>query len=242
MNRICLMPPIFNPANLTLNGWWRGSYSASPWAGTASAGTSNANALSEATNPPTVGLSVNGFTAAAFDGSNDILTGAALSTFLSASAYSMAIMLYVDSYEASAPAGSGEILSDTAGYFSMGTYPLGVSAYPVGISVSHNDGSWKTTSGFGLREDTLELVFIIYDSAVGQLKAKKAGSSAWSYINGVGNLASLAGTLRVGASRSAYSKFFDGQVEELMMSPTVFSEATMDSLIRYFQYRYNTSF
>jgi hypothetical protein len=152
------------------------------------------------------------------------------------------MVLYVGSYESTSAAGAGEILSDTGGYFSVGTYPLGSSSYPAGVYVSHNDGGWKVASGFGLREDTWEVVYIIFDTTVGQLRAKRAGSSVWSYINGVGNLANLTGTLRVGASRATYAKFFDGQVEELMVSPTVFSEATVDALTRYFEYRYNTSF
>jgi hypothetical protein len=56
-----------DPSGLTLTFWNRGSYTASPWNGTASAGTSGSNALTEATNPPTTGTAVNGFTPALFN-------------------------------------------------------------------------------------------------------------------------------------------------------------------------------
>jgi hypothetical protein len=64
---------VFDPGTLSLTGWWRANYSASPWTGTASAGTSGSHDLSEATNPPTTGTTVNGFTPARFNGTNQIL-------------------------------------------------------------------------------------------------------------------------------------------------------------------------
>lgn len=80
------LPP-FDVTTLTAEGLWRGSYSASPWVGTASAGGSGSRDLTEATNPPSAGTAVNGFTPAVFDGSNDQLGNALLSDLMTASAY-----------------------------------------------------------------------------------------------------------------------------------------------------------
>lgn len=65
---------VFDPATLALTGWWRGDYTASPWTGTASAGSSGSRDLTEATNPPGT-ATLNGYSIASFDGTNDILNG-----------------------------------------------------------------------------------------------------------------------------------------------------------------------
>jgi hypothetical protein len=52
--------PAFDPATLALTWWWENYGGASPWEGTASAGTSGSNDLSEATNPAAAGAALNG--------------------------------------------------------------------------------------------------------------------------------------------------------------------------------------
>jgi hypothetical protein len=81
---------VFATTSLPMNLLLRGSYSASPWAGVASAaGFSSAQNASEATNPPSVGAAVNGIAPASFDGTNDTLTlTGTLADYVSASAYS----------------------------------------------------------------------------------------------------------------------------------------------------------
>ncbi len=72
-NLIIASAAVDAPSLLPLTAWWR-NYSASPWVGTASLGTSGSNSASEATNPPTAGTALNGFTPAHFNGSNSALT------------------------------------------------------------------------------------------------------------------------------------------------------------------------
>jgi hypothetical protein len=66
--------PAFDPATLALTWWWENYGGASPWEGTASAGTSGSNDLSEATNPAAAGAALNGVGTADFDGTNDRFT------------------------------------------------------------------------------------------------------------------------------------------------------------------------
>ncbi len=60
----------FDPTTLSLSGYWRASYSGSPWVGTASAGSSSGRDLTQSTFPPQTGTAVNGYTPANFDEAN----------------------------------------------------------------------------------------------------------------------------------------------------------------------------
>jgi hypothetical protein len=73
---------VYDPAELSLTGWWRADFSASPWVGTASAGASGSRNLAEATNPPSTTTAVNGHVPALFDGTNDRLVGATNNNFV----------------------------------------------------------------------------------------------------------------------------------------------------------------
>lgn len=97
--------PAFNPATLSLTGWWRASFSASPWVGTASAGSSGSRNISEATNPPAAGAALNGLTPADFDGTNDKLASAiAADQFVTATAGMCAVLFNADAAAADAGA------------------------------------------------------------------------------------------------------------------------------------------
>lgn len=70
---------VFNPTTqINTNHFYRANFSASPWAGTASLGTSSSFSMSEATHPPNGGTAVNGLTPAQFtSASTQLLTGSA---------------------------------------------------------------------------------------------------------------------------------------------------------------------
>lgn len=98
---------LLDPTTLPLTGFWRASYTGSPWTGTASTGGSGARNISDA-NAPDVGSAVNGFTPADFIPANsDILrmVGFTLDTFVNADAGSMWVLFFADT--ASAPVGAG---------------------------------------------------------------------------------------------------------------------------------------
>src|SRR5678815_176148 len=89
--------PVFNPATLFLTGWWRGSYSASPWVGTASASSSGSNNASEATTPPAAGATVNGFAPVDFDGVDDLLRAdGTLDTYFATNAWTVSVLFNAD--------------------------------------------------------------------------------------------------------------------------------------------------
>lgn len=218
--------PLLDPSLFTLNGWWRASYGGSPWVGSGSLGTSSANNLSEATNPPSVGPGLSLFQTgsvapASFDGTNDILTGAALSTFITVSAYTVIVLWKVLSSTTLPAYDAGQIISDTTGVLSLGAYTSGPSVY---ASASHNALSSSSTSPIPL--DTWVLTFMSYaPSGTGTgwvVQHYLDGSGLWHHSadSTATNLSSVAGTLRVGASRAAYSRFFNGLIAEVWMLPS----------------------
>lgn len=89
--------PAFDPATLTLSAYAAGAFSASPWVGTASAGTSGTHNAAEPTNPPSAGTAVNGLTPAAFDGVNDrLVLGFNVSDLVTATAWSAWALVHVN--------------------------------------------------------------------------------------------------------------------------------------------------
>lgn len=148
LSRPIIQPTIvssaFDPATLALTGWWRASFTASPWTPTASAGSSGANGnLAEATNPPTSGTAQNGFNPAAFDGINQVLTSANnFSTFVTGGAGSIWVLFYATAAAADAGAGlrignPGLVFQDTGGT----TFGIGYS--DAGVTVAYYDGAYE---------------------------------------------------------------------------------------------------
>lgn len=93
----------WTPALLPLSLLHLPEYTGSPWAGTASAGSSSGRNFTEATNPPATSAAINGHTVPDFDGTNDILTaGVSISSVFGTSGSFFALI-----YPTATPASSG---------------------------------------------------------------------------------------------------------------------------------------
>lgn len=134
----------FNPATVAWTGWMRASYSGSPWAGTASTGTSGSHSFAESTNPPTTGTAVNGFTPAHFNGTNSTLSDQAnfSNVYLSASAYS--VFMLVKASGAAAPAAN---VYDNPQLFGTSRQTLGIATMGIAWSTSGVNAWHETVSG-----------------------------------------------------------------------------------------------
>lgn len=125
--------PSFDPAALSLDLWLRGSFSASPWVPTSSAGGSgSAGNFAEATNPPAPGTAENGFTPAVFDGVTSVLVNAnPISTNITAAQWGAAVLFYANSaLVASSPAYNDAVLiGDGLGFWGLYINASGVVAY-----------------------------------------------------------------------------------------------------------------
>lgn len=220
----------WSPVDLTLQGYWRASYGGSPWAGVASAGGSSGRDLTEATTPPAVGSAVNGRTPANFEDA-DLLGGAALTTYFTVSSWSMWVLLYVDAVD-SGGNGEGEVFSDSLGTWGMNT--RNNSGDKIGIE--NYDGGWKRVE-VALTTGAWTLVQAKYD---GVDLFIRTGNNSWTTL-ACGNNASMAGTIRVGVSRAAFARFFDGKMLEIALASSsgALSDASLTKVRKYLECRYD---
>lgn len=226
---------LFDVSTLSLSGWWRGSFSASPWSGVTSAGASGGRDLSEGTNPPSAGTAVNGFTPADFDGTNDIISSAVQMTSFVGSSGGIAILFKADS--ASAP--QSEAYADTCLMSDAGGAPICFAINTSGLRATVYDGvSWKKTTAITCSFGEWHWGFMWWD-----------GSNLYCQLdNGTIQSIALAGTvtpdgsvMRLGTNYSAAS-FYDGQILDVKMKNGVWTEAERTLIIKESNARYGVPF
>lgn len=227
-----------NPGALPFSGWWRGKFSGSPWTPTNSAGISLANgALAETTNPPAAGTAQNGFTPAAFDGTNDELSSKnLLSAFVNAGSGSALVLFRASAASPAAPA--GEPFEDPGLLVqSGGGTTWGINYSTAGVRLGLYDGTWKELA-INAPTGSYHLAQVKWDGTTLKLRVD---SSPWSSIL-AGNCDPTAadGRLAVGRNYSS-TRFFSGSVLELMLTNTVFDDVTFDNLKAYLNTRYALS-
>lgn len=242
-----------NPANYGLEGWWRAPYLASPWEGNASQGNSGDNDLESASAPAGGDVLASSLTSVLFDGER-YLEGDALSTYFATSDATVACLLKVDEVAADGAAGAGEILSDTGGVFSMGSYASGGKNYVVMYLL--------TAAGWGgasveISLNEWQVVSFRFDGNYVSAHRRWEGSNydfsrvvapqSFSFSSaGTTTISSLTGTLRVGASVASANRFFKGQIADLILTNGVgISVAPYQyaqfSWLRYYANRYGLS-
>jgi hypothetical protein len=229
--------PPFDPATFSLTGWWRGSYSASPWTGTASAGASGSRNLSEATNPPAAGAAVNGFTPADFDGTNDLLASAAtVANFFGASStgWSGWVLVNADTLAADNSYNAEPLLlGDNGGNLAVTLATSGArltswTSAPAVITTPY--------AAFG-STGTYRLVQFRWTGAQIQIRVNDgawqsaACASFWAAIEG--------NTFRVGGRPG--SAFLDGKILDCGLDDSSMSDADFDNIRSYVNARYGVT-
>ena len=224
-------PSGFDPATLTLTGWWRGNFTGSPWTPTASAGTSGANGnFAEATNPPATGAALNGFTPADFDGTNDIITGAnPMSSFVTGGAGSIAVLFNADT--AAAPGGG---VYDDEPLFCDDTANIAIGFNTSGVRGGFYDSgaSWKMTTEVACATAGWHLAQMKWDGANIYVRVD---SGAWTSV-AAANFFTTTGLPRLGKNYN--TALFDGRIEEVITAATALSDANFNNLIVYVNARY----
>lgn len=213
----------FNPATLSLTGWWRTDYGGSPWTGTASAGSSGGRTLEEPTNPPTTGSTINGLTPANFDGTNDRLEelDLFLSSYVSASAWWVGLLVNVDTV-----AGAAANAYDDEAFVSddNGGWLLAVNSS--GVRAINYDGAYKTTPHAAL--STGAWAWVEAWLSAGTLSVSVNGGTAQTVASG--NLTTPGTRVpRVGQNWDG-TKFYDGRIAELMIAQSVPSSGDRASI------------
>jgi hypothetical protein len=227
----------FDPAlHLALAGYWRSSYSASPWTGTASAGgTSSAQDLTEATNPPSTDTAVNGKVPANFDGTNDQLTGDdTLETYINASAESGWALVYVDAISTNDASWSQNdciVATDASGRW--GVYLKSGAGTTVGFA--HFDGAADDTVETTIATGVWQFVQWKYDGTNIKIRVN-GGAWASAAADAVDDRSYAA---KVGVSPGG--QFFDGKILEIGLTDVTLADATFDQIRAYVTRRYGLS-
>lgn len=236
-------PSTFDPATLSLTGWWRADggtgYNVLAGVGTfaavASAGASGTNGtLSESTNAPSDATALNGHDVADFDGTADLLKAANdFSTFVTATAGTILVLFNADTAAAAAANNYDDpaLVCDENNGFNIG-FSDG------GVGFAYYDGTWVqparvtcATGGYHVakcRWDGTHLETGVDSGAMG--------------VDGAGNLQFYAGSkLTVGRVAISATAYFDGKVAEVITADSKLSNADIANVISYFNDRYGLS-
>ncbi len=221
----------FDPATLSLTGWWRGSYTSGNWAGTASAGTSGSKTLTAA-NSPASGSALNGYTPVDLGGTNQHFTQA--NALASVSAYFMWALVYIDAIDTAntipgSPYLNDHIIGDSSGNWGLALTTSGGTAVQAwhyssgnkGVTLPISTGQWT-------------LVQARFDGST--IRGKINSGSVQTIA--AGNVSSL-GTTYVG--RSYGSTYVDGRIMDLGVMSTAGSDAQFDDIRSYVNNRYALS-
>jgi hypothetical protein len=200
----------FDPTSWDWEGFWDAPYGGSPWAGTASAGDSGSRSLSEGTNAPSVGATLNGYATADFDGTNDLLApGLNWSVLCSASNGYVGVLFNADAlvspgttYDNPALVGDGSV-GAVAGLF------LNTS----GVFAFINDsGGAKVTTPIAVSTSAWHYAEMRWS---GGLLECRLDRGSWTSV-AAGAIVFDTQPVRVGANYNA-SKCFNGKIARIFM-------------------------
>ncbi len=224
----------FDPATLSLDGWWRASFGGSPWANTASAGTSGSNGtLVTSGTVPSVGTAVNSLTPASFNGSTQALvTGTAVMTDLISTSALTIVMLI----NAAASVAAAADYYDDPCLFSDNNGNLAMSFASSGVRAGLYFGGSKQTVAIALATGTPALVAMRYDGA--DVKCRVSQASGTTDATPVASAGASPGAAPYIGRNYTNAKHFQGDILEIMTSKTVLSDANLVSIRSYFNSRY----
>ena len=219
---------VFDPASLSPTGWWRGSYGGSPW----SDASGNSRTLTEATNPPSTGAAVNGYTPADYDGTNDILNGTAITTFFGTSG-SIWCLFYADA----APSPVNDYSDGTMfGDPTNGECNLGFTTSGVGMCVLDDTVNYRRlnvacgTGGWHLAQSKWNGSNLYVRVDNGSWSSTACGPftpiSAGNALSGYGYTAAIR---------------FDGRILDMGVKNAVISDGDFDNIRSYCNSRYGVS-
>lgn len=200
-----------NLATLALTGWFE-SFAASPWNGTASAGTSGLNSASEVTNPPTVGAGLNGTGSALFDGVNDLLTfSGTLGTYVNAGSGSGWALVNIAAIVSAGAAFANQPIISTQGIGYLAIELTNVGGTAPKVQFSFFDGATKSIS---LPVPLNQWTFIAWRFDGTTMMLQVGGQQV---TLAAGNLGSVANNLRMGIDTGS-ANFYNGQILDLGLS------------------------
>lgn len=223
---------VYDPAVRNLSVWLRTAYGGAPWEGTASAGGSGGRDFTDATNPATVGATLNGRATADFQTNRRLSNGSSPTDVWGAGSYSCLVVFRART----AAAASGFVFADP-GLLTPGGDATGgcvISFSDAGVRAAHYDGAWNTIAK-AASVASWHATIVTFDGSAQKLWVDDfADSSEESQAkNAIAPLSPA--NVRVGCSYDQ-SVFLDGLVAEVMVEPGVaWDEAARLELLSYIQ-------
>ena len=220
---------VFDPATLSLTGWWRASFSGAPWTPTASAGSSASNGNLVVGTAPSTGTAVNGLTPASFNGTSHYLTGGTTGTFYSTGSGSLWCLCKPTTTAVVASAGYDEpaVISTNQAIVNI-TYTtsgFGFVFFDTGYKIARTAataGSWHLAQ---MKWDGSNLRYRVDNGAWTDLAAGPMSSSYLVY------------PIQMGTNYSAVT-FFAGDVLEYGTCSTTLTDTDFDNIRLYANSRY----
>jgi hypothetical protein len=216
---------------LNLTGWYRGSYSALPWVGSASAGASGNRTLDGfVTHPPTTGQSLNSVVSASFNGTNayaydDVKDE---TNYLSTGGYRISFLFYPKT----APAPQANLYDDPGIIVNQSNRNWGISYNSNGVSAWHLDTTYKSVT-IACAINSWHAVDVLYDGTT--LKLSVDGS-AYSTIATA--LTLTAGRLILIGTNYLGAAFLNADFMDLSMANTALAATSNADLRAYYDQRY----
>lgn len=221
------------PGTLPLSGWWR-DYAGAPWLGSYSDAGSGGNHLTEATNPPTVGATLNGHTTANLDGTNDKLTGPAVANgSLLGASFSIWWLFKADAAVADPGAAfpyNAPGIDDTSGS------GLAIGFCAAGVRAGYFDGTNWNSVAQAASTGAWHLARIRSDGTKIELSVD---SNAWTSVARAAPLGSLSALLRIGTAYNG--TFFDGLIAEVGTADSALTNEQFDAVKAYVNSHYGLS-
>lgn len=202
------------------------NFRASPWTDTVSLAT-----MTEATNPPTAGATLNGQQTADFDGTNDRIADTAnpLSAYVTAAAGTVLVAFNADA--AAADAGAGSPQNNPLLFGDIGPY-IGVGFCNAGVRVHVYDGAYKSavtaasTAAWHLAQMRWN----------GTNVEVRVDSGSW-VTTAAGNVSDLTNSMRAGMNFNS-TAFFNGRIAEILTFNARLSDDEVNALKAYLNTRY----
>lgn len=227
---------VFTPVTLALTGYWDNSYSGLPWAGLASAGSSGGNdQVDHASTAPATGSTVNGYVAAAFDGTTSWTDAEdSVATMLGIEGWSYACLLKTNTLDADTNVyANNPLWTDDQQIVGVTVSDAGIHAFQYDSAATEH----KATATWA--DDTWALVQARINSGSGLLQIR-VNNGAWQ-SSGAAPAdfhANLGTTIWLG--RTGYSQL-DGEKLIEMFAAAGWDDATADAIGEYIQDRYALS-
>jgi hypothetical protein len=224
---------VFDPATLSLTGWWRASYAGSPWTPTASAGASGSNGnLVLNSSAPDVGTAVNGYDPALFVAANqdDLQTSATFADLFNADAGTIVVLV-----KPTTLAAAGANTYEDPPLFKESGINFGFHLSDGGIKGAVYSGGWVYSAGVAAAAGSWALAQMTWNGT--NMRVRKNGG-AWDSV-ACGNVDSgaLTGTMYMGRTYGA-GAWLDAGVLEVLTSDTVLADADLDDVRSYASSRY----